>query len=175
MQFGVSLCVCLAAHHFHLSEGVITGVSVADVFHLHDDLVISLGPTCVLRKGQVIGCRTRIIRHVGGGQESRACADRHYLRRTGGQTCQLPSPLVVSNQGSRTRTAGYQQNSPRTDIFGSYSFDPDTALIDFHARPVKREKQHPGAISIDEYLKGAKDIQGFKPVEYDNYDNIDIY
>ena len=98
-----------------------------------------------------------------------------YLRRAGGQTCQLPSPLVVSNQGSRTRTAGYQQNSPRTDIFGSYSFDPDTALIDFHARPVKKEKQHPGAISIDEHLKGAKDIQGFKPVEYDNYDNIDIY
>ena len=56
------------------------------------------------------------------------------------------------------------------DIFWPYSFDPDTALTDFHAGPVKREKPHSGTISIDENLKGAKNIQGFKPVEYDDID-----
>ena len=78
--------------------------------------------------------------------------------------------MVVPNQSSCTGPAGYQQNPLGIDIFWPYSFDPDTALTDFHAGPVKREKPHSGTISVDENLKGAKNIQGFKPVEYDNID-----
>lgn len=61
-------------------------------------------------KGQVIEGRTPTVEHTGGRQESRARADRHYLRRPGGQIRQLPYPLVVSDQSSRASTAGYQQN-----------------------------------------------------------------
>ena len=74
------------------------------------------------------------------------------------------------NQSSRAGPARYQQNSLGVDLFGSYSIDPDTAFPDFHSRAVQGEKPRPGAIRIDENLKRAKDIQGFKPIEYDNID-----